>query len=326
MNILRIRFPDRVEDIELKAFDDLTIDDVENIAREQQPGEPNVDVLYRRFGIPHDLGRYIAAHHYAGLQRAVDDWREEGNRTLAIMEGIREACDAHEDRRLDAIKAVWESHRPGIRVVRANGQIFHVPQDIGIDVNYAQWVNLQVAIDRRALVPDPEVEGDKGRPGTNMYEFYRDVLACMLTSEFDPKEWNEDPTKPDDEAARFKSLFESRTSIMRHVRIADAIEVCAWLLMQRFALDEECRPGLPKTAGVAAAQIIAGNEYFSRRWGAYSQLAEPAAHYNDLKRIHGDRGLVTNYPAGAVLRHMGYLAERARFDAATQRALMPAAK
>ena len=30
-----------------------------------------------------------------------------------------------------------------------------VPQDIGLDVNYAQWMNLQVAIDSRAVAPIP---------------------------------------------------------------------------------------------------------------------------------------------------------------------------
>lgn len=67
---------------------------------------------------------------------------------------------------------------------------------------------------------------------------------------------------------------------------------------------------------------MAGQDYFTRRWGAYAQVAEPAIQFDTLRRIHGDRGMINNYPAGAVMRHMGYLAERSRFDAGTQRALM----
>lgn len=320
MNILRLRFPDRTEDIPLKSFDELTIEEWDNVTRKAEPGEEKADVLYRMFGIPHEYGRKANNGDAMGLLRFYEDWVTEHNLSLEIMEGIRQACEAHEDRRLDELRAVWIKHRPAIQYVNAGGQVFKVPQDIGLDVNYAQWMNLQVAIDSRAVAPDPEVEGDEGKPGTTTMQFYGQVLACMLTSADHPDEWHDNGTKEDEE--RFTELFQARAAVMRHARIADAIEVCAWLLMQRAGLAEECAPGLPRQAGVVGAQIVAGMDYFSRRWGNYSQVAEPAMHYEDLRRMHGDRGMVTNYPAKAVIKHMGYIAERSRFDAGTQTALM----
>ncbi len=324
MNLLRLRFHDRIEDIPLKSFDELTIEEWERITTKAQPGEEKADVLFRMFGIPHEYGAKANNGDAMGLLRVYEDWIREHNRTLEMMDAIHKACEAHEDRRLAELKSVWITHRPAIRYVGVGSQVFSVPQDIGTDILYAQWMNLQVAIDQRAVAPDPEVEGDKGRPGTTTIQFYADVLACMLTREDRPREWFDAGTKEDEE--RFAELFAERASTMRQARIADAIEVCAWLLMQRSALSEEVSPGLPRSAGVASAQIVAGSEYFSRRWGNYSQVAEPAFQFDALRRMHGDRGMVTNYPAGAVLKHMGYLAERSRFDAGTQRALMAASK
>lgn len=319
MNILRLRFADRVEDIPLKSFDELTIEEWENVTRKAEPGEEKEDVLFRMFGIPHHYGKDANPNDCVNALTAYEDWVKDHNRTLEMMDAIHTACEAHEDRRLAELRKVWLTHRPSIRYVNVHGQVYSVPQDIGTDVNYAQWMNLQVAIDQRAIAPDPEVEGDKGRPGTTTYQFYAAVLACMLTREDEPQEWHDNGTKADE--VRFAELFEARAAIMRHARIADAIEVCAWLLMQRSALSEEAAPGLPRSSGVASAQIVAGLDYFSRRWGNYSQVAEPAMHYEELRRMHGDRGMVTNYPAGFVVRHMGYLAERSRFDAGTQTAL-----
>lgn len=316
MNILRLRFADRVEDIELKSFDELTIEEWEEVSRKAETGEQKADVLHRMFGIPYDYAAKANNGDAMGLLRFYEDWIKDHNRSLELMNSVREACEAHEDRRLSAIKDVWLTHRPAIQYVKAHGQMFKVPQDIGTEVNYAQWMNLQVAIDQRAVPPDPEVEGDTGRPGTNVYQFYAAVLACMLTNADHPEEWHDDGTRADE--VRFSELFQARAAVMRHARIADAIEVCAWLMMQRSALNEEVAPGLPRPSGVATAQIMAGQDYFSRRWGNYAQVAEPAIHFDEIRRMHGDRGMVTNYPAGIVLRHMGYLAERTRFESNTQ--------
>lgn len=324
MNVIRLRFRDHHEDIEVKTFDELTIAEWEEISKPSQTGEDKADILYRMFGIPHEHGRRIVDREAMTLLKVHEDWIQEHSRAMELMASIRDACEQSEDKRLDAVTAVWKRMRPSIEKVQAFGQTFTVPQNIGTEVNYGQWMNLQVAIDQRAVPPDPDVEGDKGREGTTSTQFYAAILACMLTNEAHPEEWHDDGTKEDE--IRFRELFEARTAVMRHARIGDAIEVCSWLLMQRAGLTEEVAPGLPRNPKVAAAQVQAGSSYFSAKWGNYSHVAEPAMHYDELRRMYGDRGMVTNYPAAYVLRHMGYLTERSRFDAATQTALYEASK
>ena len=203
MNLLRLRFHDRTEDIPLKSFGELTIAEWEDVTKKQEKGETKADVLYRMFGIPHEYGK--AAHNgdALGMMKVYEDLIGENNRTLEMMGKVREACDASEKRELHVLNSVWQQFRPAIQFVHAHGQTFRVPQNIGTDVNYGQWMNLQVAIDQRAHPPDPEVEGDKGKPGTTTLQFYADVLACMLTNTEDP----EARTRPARDA--FRAKFEA---------------------------------------------------------------------------------------------------------------------
>lgn len=320
MNVLRLRFRDRVEDFELKSFDELTIDEWERIARKPEKGEGKPEILERMFGIPTKYGAMIHDRQAMGLLSHYEAWISDHNRTMQMMRDVRDACEACTDRRLASIRDVWVKHRPAIKAVMVEGERYIVPQSLDTDVTYMQWSNLQVAIDRRAVAPDPDVEGDEGKPGTTTMQFYAEVLAWMLRTDGHELEWYDNGSLT--EEARFDHIYKTRPGVFRKARIADAIEVCAWLMMQRSALEDEVAPGLPRQPGVAAAQVMAGQDYFTRRWGAYAQVAEPAIQFDTLRRIHGDRGMINNYPAGAVIRHMGYLAERSRFDAATQRALL----
>jgi hypothetical protein len=319
VNVIRLHLGDRTEDVPIKTFDELTIEDWEDITRPPDPGESRADVLYRMFDIPHEFGALITNRQVEGLLRFRSEWITAHNRTIELIEAVRTACEEVEHKRLDAMLAVWLEHRPKLETITAFDQVFRVPQNIGLDLNYGQWVNLQIAIDSRARPADPNVEGDEGKPGLTITQFYATVLAAVLTSAADPMEWRDLGTPQEEQ--RFADLFESRAAVMRHARLCDAIEVCTFLLMQRYGLSEEVAPGLPRQSNIAAAQAMAGGQYFNERWGAYSQVAEPAAQCTDLARIHGDRGVVTNYPAAHVLRHMGYLTDRSRLDTATQRGL-----
>ena len=150
-------------------------------------------------------------------------------------------------------------------------------------------------------------------------QFYGQVLACMLTSADHPDEWHDNGTKEDEE--RFTELFqaraadEARPDSRRHRSVRVATD----------AAGRTCRgmrAGTCPDRRVVGAQIVAGMDYFSRRWGNYSQWPSPLCIMKTCAACTAHRGMVTNYPAKAVIKHMAYIAERSRFDAGTQTALM----
>jgi hypothetical protein len=322
MNVIHITHHGKViDEIEIKTFDELTIGEWERIAPDIQPGETKDQLLTRVFGIDPEQARLITPQQADDLMRFRATWITEHNRTFQMVQAIGKAFEDRAKNTVDELRKVWSEFKPSIATVSVHGKTYAVPQDIGSTL-FAQWVNFAMAINDKAIPPDPEVEGDTGREGSTTTQFYAQVLACMLTDIDHPDEWMDNGTKEDEK--RFEELFKTRTAAMYGAKMGEAIEVCSLLMMQRSAMGEQVRAGLPSTPGVASAQVAAGLDYFTERWGMYSQVAEPSFHYEQLRRMHGDKGMVANFTTLQVLQFMAYLIERGRFEAGTQRALAPA--